>query len=87
MVDFSVFNWQLDGSNNNQYLDLSVCLLGSDWLNAEGVSAKLRQEFPVWMPVADQKLDVSTDLMTDICGIHAESEQHNRRESIFRRFV
>ena len=40
---FSVFNWQLDGSNNNQYLDLSVCLLGSDWLNAEGVSAKLRQ--------------------------------------------
>ena len=43
MVDFSVFNWQLDGSNNNQYRDLSVCLLGSDWLNAGGVSARLRQ--------------------------------------------
>ena len=40
---FSVSNWQLDGSNNNQYLDLPVCLLGSDWLNAGGVSARWRQ--------------------------------------------
>ena len=36
----NVFNWQLDGSDNNQYLDLPVCLLGSDWLNAGGVSAR-----------------------------------------------